>query len=311
MNLNTFLSIYYFLAVLLFAGKALALCSNLSISSIQTLVDLNSSAQQTLVIEVSTGVIQLGSCSFALTFSYGNGGLSAPHRALQQSSYRWNYTLAKDLAETQILPSSADATSATALIGSIPAGQSKGTVTYHILLDQTNPWQRFGSYSDVYSVRLYNDVLDLLTLPSDTKSVTAQYTAPKKADLSLVNSGGVFDLSDTAQTINFGVLNSGASSSFDLILKYNAGSRLLASSDNGGNMKHATAADLIPYSMTLNGVAINLNGSSTSPALLINTTGVSPASGSIHPVSITLGNAGGVSAGSYNDKITFTIESTE
>ncbi len=230
---------------------------------------------------------------------------------MSQDSSRWLYNLSKDAAGLQILRSSSDATASSVISGSIPSNANSVTVTYYINRDETNPWQRFGNYSDSFTVSLFESLLNLASLPMDSKNVTVSYNAPRKADLSLVDSGGAFNISDVTQTLDFGTLVAGAAQGFDLILKFNAGARLLASSQNSGSLKHSAASTTVPYTFGFNGASVNLAGSATTPVSLMNTTGASPPSGTVLPIQITIGNIGGVLSGTYNDKVTFTIESTE
>lgn len=124
-------------------------------------------------------------------------------------------------------------------------------------------------------------------------------------------SGGAFDVSSTTRTMNFGVLTTGEIQTADLVLKYNAGYRVLVRTQYGGQLRRQGGPGVysVPYSMTLNGTAAALT---TSDQQVLSGGGLNPAGGQRLPVIVTVGTvAANQAPGSYQDEIIFTVQTTE
>ncbi len=145
----------------------------------------------------------------------------------------------------------------------------------------------------------------------DSKSLFFSYSAAKRVDISVVPSRGSFNINDTSETMNFGNLTTGATRTADVILKYNAGYILYASSTNNGQMKHQTLAQFILTRLSSMARLTVFQGTSSSPKQIDRDLGRSPASGLTIPVSVTTGSVAGKQSGIYSDVITLTVQSAE
>jgi hypothetical protein len=290
------------------SGRLLAgACANMQLQANQTNIDFTPSAQYqgTLTVKANT---MPGGCSFFIVFDYGHAS-SYAGRSLQMSGQQWPYQISKDSAGIQIIKNIPDATSSSVLSGTLPSGNNDAqvNVNFWAVLNTSNPWLRYGNYSDYATAQLYLGTLSSYSFVG-SRTISLNYNAPKRVDLSLVPSGGAFNLNETDEIMNFGTLTPGASQSCDLVLKYNAGYTLFASSVNGGRLKHQTQAQYVPYTIRFNGTQHSLT---TSPQQLDREFGVSPATGTVIPINVTIGNFGVVKSGNYSDQVLLTVQSTE
>jgi hypothetical protein len=175
----------------------------------------------------------------------------------------------------------------------------------------SNPWRPQGFYLDSYVVTLYkgNPFGSYSFVSSNV--ILFQYQGAKRVDISIVPTGGNFDVSDTTELLNFGTLTTGATKSCDAVMKYNAGYILRASSANNGRLKHQTENEFIDYTATFDGVTFSLSNSAGNPVQVDRVLGQSPASGTRIPISVTIGNVANKRGGQYNDTITLTVQSAE
>lgn len=301
------------LLLLLFGGSALAAeaCHNMKIFLSPT--NSFSTSAQTLTFNARVQAnVSGGGCDYFITISYGSSS-SYANRSVKYGSYSWPYQIAKDAAATQIIKTFPDVSGcADVICGNLPSGN--GTLTqdnnYQFILDTSNLWRKYGSYSDNYTLRLYRGTPSSYSL-MDQATVNVTFMASKKADISLVDSGASFDLADTTQTLNFGNMTGGEQGTADLIMKYNAGCTLYASSQNNGSMKHSTQNQYVSYTMKMNGATVNLAGTSVWPHAILYSHGVSPANGDVNPIVVTVGSTAGKTPGTYTDTITFTVQSNE
>jgi spore coat protein U-like protein len=142
-------------------------------------------------------------------------------------------------------------------------------------------------------------------------SATIQCIMPTEIDISLVDTGAAFNLSDTNQVLNFGTLTQGDSQSFDILARSNAGYAIYFSSQNNGKLKHLSENESIDYSVIAGGSTINLGSSQSTPALIAQATGVTSEDGARIPIEVTMGNPQSKLQGQYQDLITITVMSTD
>lgn len=305
----------FFASIVLLVSKAhSADCTNMQLQANQTAFDMatNPTVNTGLVVKANT---MPGGCDFFITFDYGQGN-SYNNRGLRMwgNSSPWPFQLSKDAASTNILKNIPDVTSMNdVLYGTLEYGSNdrQVNVNYWAILNMSNPWLPWGNYTDTFTLNLYRGNPFGVYNYVDTKIITFNYYAAKRVDISVVSSGGTFNLNDTSETMNFGNLTSGATKTADVILKYNAGYILYASSANNGQMKHQSLSQYISYAIKFNGTTYSLAGSSTSPTQIQRDTGRSPASGLTIPVSVTAGSIAGKQSGIYSDVITLTVQSAE
>ncbi|WP_373998676.1 spore coat protein U domain-containing protein [Bdellovibrio bacteriovorus] len=303
----------FFLGLLL-QGQAALACVAMQLQTSLAAVNFNNStmAAPTFTVKANT---QANGCNFFITFDYGNAS-SYSNRAMNQGSDKWPFQVSKDSAQQNILKHFPDVFSTNdVLTGTLPEGSNdrQANVTYYAKLDDSNPWLKFGNYTETLTARLYRGSP---TVPGytlmETRSIAFNYNAQKRADISITSPGGEFDIGDTTETMNFGNLSSGISRAASIILKYNAGYTLFASSQNNGRLKHASAAQFINYALTISGNTVNLTNTAASPTQVARVLGRSPASGTVLPVVATIGSvATNQQSGLYSDTITLTVQSAE
>ena len=308
--MNT-LIVIFLLSVTSSLALARPACDNMKISLVPTNYNTNTTATVAFTVRVDA-ITNDGGCDYFIAIGYGSSS-SYNTRSVKFGSYSWPYQIAKDAGGTQIIKYAPDFSSCSdVLCDSFPTASGNNTKnsTYQFILDSSNQWRKSGSYSDNYTLRLYKGTPSSYTL-EDQATMNVTFTAPKKTDIALVDSGASFNVADTTQTMNFGNMSAGTQRTSDLIVKYNAGCTLLASSQNNGSMKHTTQNQLIAYTMVINGFTINLAGTSGSPRSILSGSGVSPADGDVNPIVVTVGSVAGKSPGTYTDTITFTVQSNE
>ena len=167
-----------------------------------------------------------------------------------------------------------------------------------------------GVYTDSFIINAYegNDPAAFVDPPATSTAVNVNITVPKMIQLALVDTGGVFQETATSKSIDFGSLNPGKVSRFDIRVRTNAGYQVTMASANGGNMKHSVGATLIPYTLTVNGVAADMSGA----APVLNSGGQTPLSGLGYPVRIVIGALPNMPlAGDYQDTVIITATTTE
>lgn len=298
----------------LFAPKvfAQASCTNMQLQVNQTSFDLVSSqtVNPTLVVKANT---MPGGCNFFLTFDYGQGS-SYLSRALRTGSLTWPFQISRDSAGQQPIKRIPDVTGLNDVIsGTLAAGSNdrQASVNYWAALDMSNPWRPAGHYEESFIVSLYRGSPTGSYSFVTSNSVRFFYRSGGRVDISLVPTGGAFDIFDTTETLNFGTLSTGALRTCDAVMKYNAGVILKASSANNGRIKHETMNEYIDYTARFDGTIFNLSNSAGNPVQIDRRLGQSPASGLRVPISITIGNVSGKRGGAYRDTITLTVQSAE
>ncbi|MEK2643851.1 spore coat protein U domain-containing protein [Bdellovibrio sp. BCCA] len=302
---------FVLLLILVKQTSMAAECTNMQFQTAQTNIDFTTSltVQPTITVKANT---HPGPCDFFITFDYGTS-TSATGRSLKAGSSQWPFQLYKNSSATQILKRFPNVSSNSDVVtGYLADGSSdrQVNVSYWAILNTTNPWLRFGNYTETITANLYRGTISSYTFV-ESRSISFNYNAPKRVDISLVATGAAFNINDTTETMNFGTISSGASRSADVIVKYNAGYTLYASSANNGRLKHQTQNQYIPYSITFRGTSVNLNTSSSSPVQVFREFGTSPASGLVIPVTATIGTVSVSQTGTYQDTITLTVQSSE
>lgn len=286
-------------------------CTNMQLQPTNTVYNFTSgyTVNPSVVVKANTNP---GGCNFFLTVSYGGGG-SFANRRLFFAGNPWPVRITKDSAGTNHLKTLAQATSNNDIVpGVLPAFSGSDTqVTVNFWAELLNVYasRPAGYYADSFVVSLYKGTLASNSLQG-TFNLTLGVNAVKTVDISIVPTGGSFNLADTTEVLNFGQLLQGTTRSADVILKYNAGYILKASSLNNSRLKHATLNSYVPYTITFAGSTVNLTNSAVTPVTINQGTGTSPANGTIYNTVVTIGNfPSNQSNGSYADTITLTVQS--
>jgi|GEM_PF-1894734 hypothetical protein len=250
-----------------------------------------------------------GACNYFLTFDYGSSN-SYTTRSLKTGSAEWPYQFSSDAGGLSVLKKLPDATSCANLL----CGKLQGNVFYNtashsytLTIDDSNDWRTAGVYFDIVRVSLYQGNPNNPTLVI-TKTLLLTAQANRRADISVVSSGGSFDINKTTHTVDFtNALTTGAQGTADIIVKYNAGFSLYAWTDNGQKLKQTNGNDTIDYTFKISGTTVAI------PfwTMIATQSGTSPASGLVKPVVITIGNTTGKAQGTYTDTINLTIQSNQ
>ncbi|QDK43835.1 hypothetical protein DOM22_00985 [Bdellovibrio sp. ZAP7] len=288
-------------------------CMNMQLQAQQTAFDLttNPNISSNLIVKADT---RAKGCSFFITFDYG---LSANYASRSLKYFlvnTWPLQLYKDSGNTQVLKNIPQVNDYNDVLnGALPdkgGNDAQISIPYWISADTSSPWRQQGTYSEWITATLYKGTLSNYEF---VRSVVIAFylNAPKRADISVVPSGGSFNIADISETLDFGNLATGTTRSCDVIVKYNAGYILYASSQNNGRLKHETASSYIPYTISFAGTTVNLGNSSSSPVQVKRELGSSPASGKIIPTSVTIGNYTQDQSGNFSDIITLTVQSAE
>lgn len=185
----------------------------------------------------------------------------------------------------------------------------ENTQGYKTILSLPSNIMLAGTYTETFAVNLYQGTLAGGYSKKDTKTITYTYNYPTKIDLSLVNSGAPFDLTATYQTLNFGILTTGQTQSFDIVVLSNSGYNLYFSSTNNGNLKHVNYNSNVIYSMYVNNGQVNLTTSSSNPVPVASGVGLTANEGVRIPIRVTMGEVKNQLAGQYADVIFITISS--
>ncbi|UYL10379.1 hypothetical protein B9G69_007270 [Bdellovibrio sp. SKB1291214] len=304
------------LGILLLASMAHADnddCRQMQLQAQQTAFDLtiNPNITSNLIVKADTRV---KGCSFFITFDYGLSANYASRSLKYGLVYAWPFNMYKDSGNTQVLKNFPQVNDYNDVLnGSLPdkaGSDTQVTVPYWVTVDMSSPWRQQGTYSEWITATLYRGTLSSYQYVSSVQ-LAFYMNAPKRADVSVVPSGGSFNIADVTETLDFGELAVGTARSCDVIVKYNAGYVLYASSQNNGRMKHETTTSYIPYSISIGGTSVNLASSANSPVQVKRELGSSPSSGKILPTTVTIGNYTQDQAGNFSDIITLTVQSAE
>jgi spore coat protein U-like protein len=315
---NPLFVFFFALSMLLPMDQARAACGlSLTASDVNISWSLNfTSIAVSVIVNRST----TDACSYALGFTKGNGASYVNRRAASGGNLL-RYQLYKDSGLTKTLKDDADVVSIDEVIdGGFPAGASPSqTVNYYLEvpfnLATTPVMVSSGTYTDTFLINVYEASAPPYSNPVASKSITLTVTVPPLIALSLVDSGGSFQLGHLSKNVDFGMLSEGASASMDLRVRTNAGFSVTFSSNNNGKMKHTTPGrnSLVPYTFYVNGATMDLSNSKLVPVVGLSGGGSTGMSGLAFPLKVVIGSVTGptVLGGPHSDDITITATTTE
>ena len=308
--------------VLATSSEAAALCVNLKFVGVPSIVTFAGASGaynvhdparhlQTVNFQVQAEATGL-TCQYFVALSTGQSG-AFNRRKLIQSKNVLTYNVFTDAGKT-ILKAPPSAAQNEVIPGSFPVVVALTQTNSHSFFWTIDPQQivpvQGMHYVDAnLSLDLYSGTL--LTSPTRVASaaVTFRTLVDSSIDLSLVRSGAPFNINDTAQLIDFGVLSSGEQRGFDLIVRSNNGYAVTMQSENRQVMVHERApavSTTVAYEVTLNGGDVDLT--SSGPVQVLSSTGTTPATGVAFPIEFTVGNLSGAeAAGTYSDVIEVTV----
>lgn len=282
-------------------------CKSLSMNVQTALIDLNANGSPALQFTVSRANGANGDCDFFIVLDNGSASTFA-NRAISHGTDLYPIQFYTTSARNVVLKSINEASVATDVITGKFIGNSKANIInfyYPVLLP--NATVPPGPYLDGFKISIYEGTINNhLLSASATNNVNFKYTKGDYVDMSLVNTGAAFALSDTTQTLDYGSLTTGESLDCDLVLMYNSGYKISMSSFNDSRIKNTVSANYIPYSMTLDGVSIALTSISQ---VVKSGIGSSPDAGTRLRIVGTIGNVAGAPNGTYTDTISISVAS--
>ena len=185
-------------------------------------------------------------------------------------------------------------------------------VTYYIQIPlgpMISPnYKAQGNYTDSYNIKAYDSTDTSFSSALAIGSVSLSIYVSPVFEVSLVNTGAAFDPTSVVKSIDLGDLSISETADLDLKVRSNMGYKIKVSSQNSGKLKQSGGSSLIPYSFKLNSAEIPLT---STPNLAIAVPGVTATDGSANHIRVTTAQTPSAGAGTYSDRITFTIETDE
>lgn len=313
MNSNRILSLFLTFAVLGFAEHSMAqyttlpACKSLSLNVQTALIDLNANGSPALQFTVTRSNSANGDCNFFIVLDNGSAGTFATRNLSHggdQNPIQFYTTSARNV----VLKSITEASTVSDVIpGKFIGNSNAGIVSFYYPVFVANTGLPPGPYLDGFKISIYEGTISShLLSASATNNVNYKYIKGNYVDMSIVDTGAPFALSDTTQTLDYGSLTTGESLDCDLMLMYNSGYVISMSSLNNQRLKNTTSANYIPYSMTLDGLSVPL----TSVSQVVKSgTGSSLAAGTRLRVVGTIGSIAGAPNGTYNDTVSISVAS--
>lgn len=297
------LGLLLFFQCFAFAGP----CEQMQLQINNTNADTTFNPTVAVTVTIKGDTIQ-GGCDFFLDASYG-GASSFNGRQMYQGSEVWPYEVLSSLSPVQHIKWLPQVTASTDVLTGVMPGymgnDTQVTKTFWIQRDNTNPWRAAGNYTNSFTVTLYKGTISNPIYVS-SRQMTLNNNAQKRVDISVLPSGGSFDINHVTETLDFGPLSTGQTKSCDIRIKTNSGYKLSATSLNNGRLKHESDNKFIPYSTKFAGEEFSLNTTREVASASSNQV-VSPASGILVPVSVTIGNMNNPRSGNYSDTITLSV----
>jgi hypothetical protein len=184
-------------------------------------------------------------------------------RELEEGGDRLQYNLYIDPALTQVWMG-AETSAVSVIQGVIDPGQSKKesrtTETYYFIIDPLQLVDDHKNYKDKVKFGLWRETFDDPDRHrDDDERVEFKADVPKVVDVSLVDTNSEFVIGQLNRFVNFGLLISGDSESFDLIIRYNKKYELTFESRNEGLMVNSvSSSDTIIYEFLVGGEIYDL-----------------------------------------------------
>jgi spore coat protein U-like protein len=300
------------ISVTLFTAKTYAACNlTLNASNISITWNQNFNYQ---AINFSVTKTNNPPCDIAISFTAG-GSADFSNRRLTYLANTLNYQLYKNSSLTKVLKDGAAVTSSdNYLSDSFSSGSNKTqNFTYYVQIPQTSAttptYKPSGTYVDTFSIKVFENTEPTGPLRVSS-NVTISTLMPKLLEISMVQTGGGFNSSQTTRNIDFGSISEGESRGFDLLVRSNAGYSVSMASQNNGRLKHTTPSitSFVPYQLLVNSSQKDLSNGSVTVAA---GPGQTSTAGVANEVTFIAGSTASSVAGNYSDNITVTVITTE
>ncbi len=250
--------------------------------------------------------------NYFLAFTYGwanNYNRRAMNLSNGQLIY---YNLYKNANATNVLRGPNDITSNNdILFGSIIKDETK-TLNYYFQLapiDASEP-PFSGTYFDNVQVQAYSGTYTNINAYEGLANLYVYINVPKFTSLSLVDTGGTYDSSQTSKTLDFGVLTENEELSFDIRIVSNAGYVLKVSSANNGILNRTDGTGIksqISYDFYSSGAKRALTSSASSPVTIASAIGRTASGGARVPVRVVIKSVLDKDPGTYQDYVTISV----
>lgn len=254
--------------------------------------------------------------SFFLAFTRGWAGNYNRRATNLLNGDLISYNLYKNSNGTGVLKEPNDITSSNeVLFDTITRDESK-TLTYYFNLASQNASlpPRSGMYLDVIQVQAYSGTYTNINSFEGTRDLNVYIYVPKFVSLSMVDTGEIYNPSQTSKTLDFGELEVNESLQFDVRVVSNAGYILKVSSANNGLLKRLDGTGSkseIGYEFYANNTLKSLTTSAASPVSIANATGRTPSGGAQIPIKVVIKSVTDKDPGTYQDYITLSVISND
>lgn len=241
-------------------------------------------------------------CSYFLTFAQGQSGsydraMSGPGAA------DLHYQLYDTPSKSNILKQIPEATSSEVLAGTFTSTSAETQEHSYYFVIPPGQMVKAGDYWDNITVRLYEGTLASYT-QRDQSSFSVEGVVRDALQMCVVGCGAPFDPFAKSRTMAFGTLHTGDWREIDLLVRGNVDYEVLFRSDNNGILARTSGHGEVPYSLTLNGAAVNL----TSGRVTVVPGGLpTTMDGDRYTLAATIGNVTGAPPGTYQDNIAITV----
>lgn len=297
----------------LLPGAAHAECTlGLDVRAAAPLYDFFADAETSTEVEVRVTHLAGDACDFFVTFDGGGAGSYA--RRMAFGSETLDYQLSSQASGVGVLKALPDAVeSDDVLAGAVSTEDSSPRVLTAFLSVPAHQVVPAGSYADTVTVAVYEGTLGGAHALESSAPLAITTAIGPDIELSLRDTGSAFDPLDTAQGLDFGVLENQESLGFDLLVRTNAGYAVTVLSENRGVLRRAGSAassrTTVGYDLKVDGLVRDLSGAV--PVEVASGVGVTVAQGDRHPVLVTIGSVEGKVAGIYEDNLTITAVTAE
>jgi hypothetical protein len=268
-------------------------------------------------VEVTRSKSNSDACNnFFLAFTKGWAGNYSRRATNSVNGDFIYYNIYKSSNSTGVLKEPNDITSPNeVLFGPISKDETK-TLTYYFTLAPINASlpPRSGTYLDVIQVQAYSGTYTAINSFESTRDLYVYINVPKFVSLSLVDTGEIYNPSQTSKTLDFGELELNESLQLDVRIVSNAGYVLKVSSANNGFLKRLDGTGSkseIGYDFYANNSIKGLNTSAAGPVTIASATGRTPSGGAPVALKIVIKSVADKDPGTYQDYITLSVISND
>lgn len=245
-------------------------------------------------------------CDLTITFSQGDNGNSVNNRRLAQSGSELQFQLYRESGKNHILKDNPSNMNYVIEKSITSSDISPITLSFYWQMNKEQVVEP-GTYTDSVELNVYEiGPGNSATMAAGPFSLNLSTVVPPSLYLSIVDSGGSFNDSDTSQTLDFANLEEGESQNFDIMVKGNTGYNVSMTSDNASVLSHSSiGSSSVPYTIKVGGSTKDL--SSGTAVVVAGSNDQSGNSGDQYVVEVTIGAIGNAETGTYSDNISVLV----